>query len=180
MVSVGRIARAHGNKGRVIVDPDSDFVDERFRSGSHLYVHRDGRIDRLSICDVRFHQHRPILGFEEVSTMTEAEALTAMDLRIPEENLRALPDGSFYHHELIGCSVLTLGGTMVGIVRGIEGNAELCRLVVGCGAAEVQIPMVSQICVSVDPEARQIRIDPPDGLLGLNQFRGEVRAAGAG
>ena len=180
MVSVGRIARAHGNKGRVIVDPDSDFVDERFRLGNHLYVCRDGQLGRLSICDVRFHQHRPILGFEEIDTMTEAKALAALDLRIPEESLGTLPDGSFYHHELIGCRVLTLGGTTVGVVRSVEGSAELCRLVVGCGAAEVQIPMVSPICVSVDPEARQITIDPPDGLLGLNQSRGEVRAAGAG
>ena len=180
MVSVGRIARAHGNQGRVIVDPDSDFVDERFRPGKHLYVCRDGELDRLSIRDVRFHQHRPILGFDEVGTMTEAEALAALDLRIPEESLGTLPDGSFYHHELIGCRVRTLGGTTVGTVSSVEGTAGLYRLVVRSGAAEIQIPMVSPICVRVDPEARQITINPPNGLLGLNQFRGETRAADAG
>ena len=37
MVVVGRIARAHGIRGQVIVDPVTDFPDERFKPGSVLY-----------------------------------------------------------------------------------------------------------------------------------------------
>ena len=33
LVLVGRVARAHGNRGHVIVNPDTDFPDERFRPG---------------------------------------------------------------------------------------------------------------------------------------------------
>ena len=33
MVLVGRIARAHGNRGQVIVDPATDFPEERFKAG---------------------------------------------------------------------------------------------------------------------------------------------------
>ena len=33
MVLVGRIARPHGLRGDVVVNPETDFVEERFRRG---------------------------------------------------------------------------------------------------------------------------------------------------
>ena len=168
MVTVGRIARAHGNRGRVIVDPDTDFAVERFRPGNALHVRRGGRLVTLLIRDVRFHRQRPILGLEGVETMSDAEALAAAELRIPEETLEPLPAGSYYHHELIGCRVETLSGAIVGTVQAVEGNAGVNRLVVNDGAGEQQVPLVAPICVKVDPAARLITIDPPQGLLGLN------------
>lgn len=168
MVSVGRVARPHGNSGRVIVNPDTDFVEDRFRPGNAVYVRRGDRVDRLSIRDVRFHQHRPIVGFDGVATMTEAEQLASAELRVPVETLERLPAGVFYHHELIGCQVETVEGVVVGTVRGVEGDGGVCRLVVDGGSAEILVPLVAAICVRVDPAAEAITINPPEGLLDLN------------
>ena len=33
MALVGRIARPHGLRGQVVVNPETDFVEERFRRG---------------------------------------------------------------------------------------------------------------------------------------------------
>ena len=44
MATVGRIARAHGNRGQVIVDPETDFPNERFKPGSVLHIQRDGAV----------------------------------------------------------------------------------------------------------------------------------------
>ena len=93
MVSVGRIARAHGNRGRVIIDPDTDFPDERFCPGKTLYVQREGEVAGLCISDLRFHRGRPIVAFDEVHSMDEAESLASTDLRIPAGTLGSLPDG---------------------------------------------------------------------------------------
>ena len=120
MVLVGRVARAHGNRGRVIVNPDSDFVEDRFRPGNTVYVRHGDRVEPLSIRDVRFHQHRPIVAFDEVATMTEAEQLASAELRVPMDTLERLPAGVFYHHELTGCRVETVEGAVVGSVpRGL-------------------------------------------------------------
>ena len=178
MVPVGRVARAHGNRGRVIVNPDTDFVDDRFRSGNAVYVRHGDRIDRLSIRDVRFHQHRPIVEFDEVATMTEAEQLAFAELRVPVDTLEALPAGLFYHHELIGCRVWTVEGAAVGTVSGVEGDSGVYRLVVDDGSAEIQVPLVAPICVRVDPMARIITIDPPEGLLDLNPPRRGTEGTG--
>jgi ribosomal 30S subunit maturation factor RimM len=39
------------------------------------------------------------------------------------------------------------------------------------GRGEVLVPFVDAICRRVDPEARVIEIDPPDGLIALNGAR---------
>ena len=39
------------------------------------------------------------------------------------------------------------------------------------GRGEVLVPFVDAICRRVDPEARVIEIDPPDGLIALNSAR---------
>ena len=168
MVLVGRVARAHGNRGRVIVNPESDFVEQRFRAGNSLYTRNGDRIDRLLIQDVRFHQHRPIVAFDEVETMTEAEQLASAELRVPAETLGRLPAGVFYHHELTGCRVETVEGTTVGVVSGVEGDGGVHRLVVAGESAEILVPLVDEICVRIDLSAEVITIDPPEGLLDLN------------
>ena len=45
LLLVGRVARAHGNRGQVIVNPDTDFAEDRFRVGQVL-LGRTGRSDR--------------------------------------------------------------------------------------------------------------------------------------
>ncbi|HCE02215.1 MAG TPA: 16S rRNA processing protein RimM [Acidobacteria bacterium] len=171
MVSVGRVARAHGNRGCVIIDPDTDFPDERFCAGNTLYVRRGSEVEGLSVSDVRFHRGRPIVAFEEVGTMNDAEALASVDLRVPAGTLGSLPDGSYYHHELIGCDVETVDGATVGVVRAVEGDDGAHRLIVEGEAGEIHLPLVTAICVRVDPAERVITIDPPDGLLALNRTR---------
>lgn len=168
MVLVGRIARAHGNRGQVIVDPATDFPEERFKAGSVLSVRRGSGTERLEIEHVRFHRGRPIIGLAGIDTMTAAEALSGLELRVGIDALRPLPAGSYYHHDLIGCSVQTPRGEPIGRVTAVEGDAAGSRLVVERSGGEVLIPMAEGICVEVDLAGRKIVVDLPEGLLDLN------------
>ena len=64
---VGRVARPHGIRGYVIVNPETDFLEQRFRVGEVLLVARAGAepVSRR-ILSVRFHQRRPILELEGI------------------------------------------------------------------------------------------------------------------
>src|SRR5262245_25738141 len=112
---VGRIARAHGIRGQVIVNVETDFPAERFQPGAELFVER-GQIVGLRITSVRFHRDRPVIGFAGIETMSQAEQLAGLELRIPAERLMPLPEGRYYHHDLVGCAVETRAGERVGIV----------------------------------------------------------------
>jgi 16S rRNA processing protein RimM len=101
--------------------------------------------------------------------MSDAEQLAGAELRIPAADLTPLPEGTFYRHDLIGCEVTTVDGRHVGPVVGVEGTAAGSRLVVEGPRGEVLVPLAAHICVVVDPAARRIVVDPPEGLLALNE-----------
>ena len=171
MALVGRIARAHGIRGQVIVNPETDFPEERFQPGAELFIERNGQVEALTVTTARFHRDRPVIGIDGVETMTDAEQLAGFELRVPVERLAALPADTFYRHDLIGCRVETRDGEPVGPVRDVEGTMSGSRLVVDGAGGEVLIPLVAPICTVIDPAGKRIVIDPPAGLIEANGVR---------
>jgi 16S rRNA processing protein RimM len=179
MAAVGRIARAHGIRGQVIVNPDTDFPHERFHPGARLFARRaggQGSVETLTVTTARFQQGRPVIGLEGVEDMNAAIALAGTELRVPVERLAPLPEGTFYRHDLVDCAVETTAGERVGLVAAVEGTLGDSRLVVATPGGEVLIPMVAAICTTIDPGRRRIVIAPPDGLLELNTKAADRKA----
>ena len=172
LLLVGRVARTHGNRGQVIVNLETDFPDERFTLGQTLLVGPQDRGQPRRIREVRFHQGRPIIALDGIETMTDAESLAGAELWMRADAMAPLPEGTYRHHELIGCEVRDRDDRLVGRVVGIEGPTERSQLVVEGIQGEVLIPLAAEICVSVDPRAQRIVIDPPEGLIELNASRG--------
>lgn len=166
---VGTVARAHGNRGQVIVNPETDFPDERFVAGRALLIEQNGRSAERAIVSVRFHQGRPILALEGIETMDDAEALAGAQLKIGTSSVAPLAPGTFYRHDLVGCEVTDTSERRIGLVTRVDGPMERSILTVDGERGEVLIPMVAHICVRVDPAARIIVVDPPDGLIELNE-----------
>jgi len=168
-ILIGQVARAHGIRGQVIVNSATDFPDQRFREGVELLLVRSGEpATRRRISTVRFQQGRPVVGFEGIASMSDAEQLAGVELRIPAGELGPLPERTFHHHELIGCEVRDTKGALIGLVRAVDGPMERSRLVVDSDRGEVQIPLADDICVSIEPAARRIVVNPPEGLIELN------------
>lgn len=166
---VGRVARAHGIRGQVIVNPETDFVEERFGVGAELLVRRAGVVSSVRVTAMRVHRGRPIVALEGVETMNDAEAMAGAELRVSTADLEELPSGTFYRHDLVGCQVETTAGEQVGAVTAVEGDLGASRLVVRATGGEVLIPLAQAICVVIDIAARRIVVDPPAGLLELNR-----------
>jgi 16S rRNA processing protein RimM len=169
LLLIGRVARAHGNRGQVIVNPETDFAEERFRVGQIVLVGPAVRPVARRITAARFHQGRPVVALEGVETMNDAEALAGFDLWMPAAQIPPLPAGTYYRHDLVGCEVRDVRGGIVGLVTDVHGPIDRCYLVVAGARGEVLIPLVEHICVTVDPAARVIVIDPPPGLVEANE-----------
>ena len=168
MAVVGRIARAHGIRGQVIVNPETDFPETRFQPGAELFIERNGTAVPLRLTSARFHRHRPVIGIDGIETMTDADVLAGLELRVPVDRLAPLPPDTYYRHDLIGCLVETGDGAAVGRVTDVEGTMAGSRLIVDGTGGEVLIPLVAGICTVVDPVAKRIVIDPPAGLIEVN------------
>ena len=169
LLLVGRVARAHGNRGQVIVNLDTDFAEDRFRAGVVLLVGVDAT--PRAIRDVRFHQGRPIVSLEGVDTMNDAEALAGAELKMAASALPPLPASTYYHHDLVGCEVRDEAGRLLGRVASVEGPMERSILVVDGTDGELLIPLAADICRRIETPARQIIVRLPEGLLELNRTK---------
>jgi 16S rRNA processing protein RimM len=169
LVVVARVARSHGRRGEVILNLETDFPEQRFAPGNRVMVRRGAEAAALVVRSVWFMKARPVVGFEGFESIDDAETLAGQELRIPADELADLPEGMFYHHDLIGCRVETVGGDAVGQVVAVEGSGEASRLVVETPRGEELIPLASEMVPLVDTRARRIVITAPEGLLGLNE-----------
>ena len=181
MALVGRIARPHGLRGQVLINPETDFVEERFAEGATVWTRSDAGDQRLRVASLRVQNGRPIVGFEGFERVEDVERLAGLELRVPEDALQPLQPGTYYEHQLVGCAVETTAGDVVGEVAKVEGGAGASRVVINGPRGEILIPLAVDICVEIDVANRKIRINPPDGLLELNETKhGGQRAGGRG
>ncbi len=150
-LEVGRIGKAHGLKGEVVITPITNHV-ERFAVGSVLHV-EDAP---LTILSSRPQSHRFVVRFEGVDDRNGAEALRGRFVHA--DPLDAPPDDELFVHELIGAAVVGPEGEPYGTVESVEANPAHDQLVLDSGAL---VPMV----FVVRQEAGRIVIDPPAGLF---------------
>ena len=170
MVTGGRIVRPHGHRGAVVVAPESDFAPDRFRAGSVLQWQRNGEAVPVRVAESREFRGRWVIALEGVGSMNEAETLRGLELRIPQDALRSLGPGAYYVHDLEGCEVRTTADELVGRVTGVQfGSGAPLLAIADANGGEVLVPLAEHICRVVDPAAKRIVIDPPEGLIDLNR-----------
>lgn len=173
MIAVGRVGRAHGRHGEVVINPETDFPGQRFRRGGRVYVSAGETVRELRIVQVRFQSGRPVVALEGFTTISEAAGLAGCELRVPESEQQPLPADMYYQHSLVGCEVRTVDDVSVGRVIAVRGDLGANRLLVQSrdpeDEDEIEIPLVDTICVSVDLEQNVVVVDPPVGLLELNR-----------
>ena len=149
-LEVGRIVKAHGLKGQVLVDLWSDRT-ERLAAGETLLSERGP----LMVIASAAHQARFIVSFEGVATREAAERLRGVVLSAP----RIDDDSVIWIDQLFGAEVVDTTGTSRGVVVDVEANPASDLIALDSGAL---VPLT--FVVSVDPN-RRVVIDPPDGLF---------------
>ncbi|MCC3762410.1 ribosome maturation factor RimM [Glycomyces sp. TRM65418] len=167
---VGRIVRPHGLRGEVVVEVRTDDPETRFQPGVE-YRTTGGRLKGapLKAATVRWHQGRPMIGFEGHTDRNASELLrgVVLSVEIDEEELVADED-EVHDTLLIGLTVIDREAGEVGTVSRVDHGAAYETLVVKRkGRTPALIPFVADMIGEVDVEAGRIRVDLPPGLLEL-------------
>jgi len=165
--AVGRILRTEGQGGELKVRLYPGLKLGPVRS---ITVERRGEAEVLAVESLRPEGKHFVLKIKGLSSRDQAEALAGLEIKVPGDSLAPPEDGSFYAGQLLGCRVLTRSGADLGLVRAVVPVADSGLLVVGRDEKEVYIPLAGAICYEIDPEAGCIRVDPPEGLLDLNEI----------
>lgn len=169
---VGRVAKAHGVTGEVVVEVRTDEPDTRFAPGTTLRAKgSDGRERNYTVEAARDHGPRLLVRFAGVSDRDGADALRGNLLVIDSADLPPIdePD-TYYDHQLEGLRVRTTTGRDVGIIAEVLHTAagELLAVRRDDGG-ELLVPFVGAIVTTVSLDTGTVEIDPPEGLLELGQ-----------
>jgi 16S rRNA processing protein RimM len=130
-----------------------------------------GAAQRAVIEWVRERRGRLVLKFRGVDSITAARELAGAEVCVPFRERRALPQEEYYHSDLVGCQVVERrGGRVLGVVTGWQefGAAPLLEVDTGAAGEPLLVPFARSICVEIEPDARRILVELPEGLKDLN------------
>ncbi len=169
-VPIGRIVRAHGMRGEVKFLPYTLNID-LFQEIACLYRRAGGDFVPLEVLSVR---QAPggglLLIFKDVSSRDEAEALKNVELWLDLKDLPPLPEGEFYHYQLVGLEVRQKDGEPLGRVVGLMpvGPYDLLEVRPSKGKS-FYLPLIDEVVVEINPSQGYILVNLPDGLLEAQQ-----------
>jgi len=176
LIIVGRVRKAHGIRGDLVVEPLTDEPDAVFAPGRRVFAGtasgdraKDGR--ELNIAIASPFKGGFIVHFTGIDDRTVAETWRERFLLLPADELTPLSENQVYIHELVGMRVELESGEPVGTVAETYELPQGLTLDVkrdGAGrepGANTVMIQYDRVVTHVDREARIIRIAPPPGLL---------------
>ena len=170
-VTVARVVRPHGRRGEVAAEILTDFPQRLTRMKTALLWDGVAPARTVQVLSCRISPSRgvqAIFHFAGSDSISAAEKLVGLEVQIPASERMALPSGSHYVSDLVGCEVRERG-TVIGRVREVQFTGGTPLLVVDSTRGEVLIPLAEEICVRIDTQARTIEAILPEGLRDLNQ-----------
>lgn len=172
LMIVGRVRKAHGIRGELLVEPITDAPDTVFVSGRRLFAGTasgdpspDGQ--ELHITAVRQHMESVRLTLREVPDRTAAELWRGRFLLAPQDELPPPADDEVYLHDLVGMQVVHVDGRVLGTIEDTYELPQGLMLDVrpAQGGPTYFIPWREEFLVDVDEAARVVTVSPPQGLL---------------
>lgn len=163
-LELGQIVSTHGIKGEVRLNPWCD-APEFVKKFKTLYFDKNGE-KSVKVISARPHGNVAILLLEGVDDIDKARALKNTVLYMKRSDAK-LPKGTWFVQELFDCTVIdnNNGENLGTIVDVSETGANDVWHVKTPKGAEVLIPAIKEVVVSVDVEEGKIIINPLKGLF---------------
>jgi 16S rRNA processing protein RimM len=163
-VIVGRVTRAHGVRGEVLVHRFGE-IEGIMDPGAEVELQKGTRREILTVQASRPHKNSWIVSFEEVADRDMAEAVAGGSLLVDSEALPSLEEGTYYLFQLVGLEVVTGEGKRIGRVKDIAPTGAHDLLVIEGREGEILIPSVKPFVRSVDLVSGRVEIEAMPGLL---------------
>ncbi len=167
-VAIAVLGKTRGNRGELTAFPLSG-KPERYQALRQVHLFGPGGVNSgpYEVESTWFHNGTLIFKFRGVDTISAAELLVGAEVRVPLDQRTPLDPGEFFQDDLVGCQVIDRRtGQPLGTVSGWEDGGGAGLLVLDDGSL---IPFARSICIEIDPAAKRIVVELPEGLKDLNR-----------
>ncbi len=163
-LTIGIILRQHGLTGELVVRPETDFP-ERFSPGATVYL--DGRAQTVETA--RNDRGRVLLKLKGIDGVADARALRGKALAVHRDQRERLPEGNYYHTDLIGLEVYATTGEPLGTLIRIISTGANDVYVTARDGEEILLPATGEVVREIDVAAGRMTVTLLPGLLELNR-----------
>jgi 16S rRNA processing protein RimM len=164
-ITVAKIAAPFGVRGEVKVIPLTDFP-ERFSTKRRYFLSKGNLIREVDAQVVALRKREFIMKIDGIDTPEQAGEYRNARLQVPREEAWPLPEGHFYHFQVVGLQVLTEEGTILGTVADIiETGSNDVYLVKDEQGKEILIPALKEVVKDIDLKNGLMLIRSLPGLL---------------
>lgn len=164
ILEVGKIVNTHGLKGEVKVVPWTDYP-EVFEDIEKVSLNNGKEFKILS---VKYQKNNLILKLTDIDTIEDAEKLKNRVLFVNKEELGELPEGVYYVADLIGLTVETESGEVLGTVSDVlNTGANDIYEVKREGQKPLYIPKIDDVVLDISLENKKVLVHLVEGLLDL-------------
>ena len=172
---VGRVRRAHGLKGELLVSLMTDAPDAIFAPGARLFVGTpDGDLAldagrpeprALVVTGTRDFKDGLLVTFDGIGDRTEAERWGGRTLLVPVAELHEPAEGELWLHELPGFRAVDPVGATIGAIENYYELPQGILLEIRTARGLRDVPFNDVFVKSFDRVARVMTLDVPEGLL---------------
>ncbi|GAF74024.1 unnamed protein product, partial [marine sediment metagenome] len=163
-ITIGKILAPWGTRGKLKVEVATDFP-QRFTPQAKVYINRQP----MTITSTDWHQARAIIELNGIDSLKEAEKLRGQLVEIHHSQAYLLPEGQYYHFQLVGLEVRTTQGELLGNITEILHGPGNDNFVVSGSQGEILIPAIEDVVKTIELNQGYLVIEPIEGLLSLNK-----------
>lgn len=157
---VGRVLGSHGVHGEIRIQSLTD-LPYRFDPGEQVFL--DGRAIRIQASS-RGSGDTLLLKLEGIDSPSRARELIGRELQAQAEDAPDLPDGEYFHYQLIGMQVFTEEGEDLGTIAEIIITGSNDVYVVTGPSGDLLLPALSQVILEVDTSSGRMTVRLMEGL----------------
>lgn len=156
LLRVGVITSPHGIRGEVKVFPTTDRV-ERFEDLKEILLDTGKDMLPLTITGVKFFKQFAILKFKGYDTINDIEKYKGKDLYITRENAVELEEGEFFICDILGFSVVSTEGELLGSLADVlTTGANDVFVVKTPEGTELLLPYIDECIREISAEEKKI------------------------
>jgi len=163
-LAIGKVVRAHGLKGEISVTVMTEFP-ERFEVTEQVYLGDQFEATPYQLESYRWHKDNVLLTLSGITNRDEAEALKGQLVQVPVEEAMPLPDGVYYHYQLVGLEIVTTTGERLGVLSDVMETGANDVYVVDSEGKETLLPAIADVVKSIDMEKGRIVVEVIEGLI---------------
>lgn len=164
LLQVGVITTTHGVNGEVKVFPTTD-DPARFKKLKQVILDTGKEKLSLTVAQVKFFKNLVILKFKDYDSINDVEKWKSKGLYVTRENAVKCEEGEYFIADLIGLSVISDEGEVLGeLSEVLSTGANDVYVIAKDGGKDLLLPAIRECVLSIDIDRRVMTVHVMEGL----------------